>query len=182
MLRTISLWFAALLMIAALIIAAQQLRQLLIISEFNDLIDNPQGLQDQEDLSPEQTLIRAGAVLQQDDEQQALSLYHSMTNVADEELRSTALYNLGVIYLRLAAKHWNAQGVWANAEVLAPLNLAKDAFKQVLRINPNHQQARYNMDYALRITPPPKEPEVEGFTESRSSVHAVLPARPSGGP
>ncbi len=72
--------------------------------------------------------------------------------------------------------------MWAYAEVIAPLNQAKQAFKTVLRDNPQHWNARYNLDYALRITPPPKQKDQQGMTESRSSVHAILPGQPRGGP
>ena len=73
-------------------------------------------------------------------------------------------------------------GVWAYADVIAPLNQAKHVFKEILSNNPKHWDARYNLDYALRITPPPKQKDQEGIRESRSSVHSILPGQPAGGP
>ncbi len=157
--------------------------------DYNQALNNPDLFEGQSELEPDQLLIRAWHLHQQGKTQQALAMYRSILQ-SDTELSSnhwqqvqeTALYNIGVINLKLAAASWNEMGVWAYSEVIVPLNQAKQAFKTVLRHNPGHWNARYNLDYALRITPPPKEREKQGMTESRSSVHAVLPGQPAGGP
>lgn len=157
---------------------------------YNNALENPQQLADQTELTPELTLIHAWHLQQQGNNQQALALYHSITQSVNNDVAKsyqqiiyeTALYNIGLINLHQAAKHWNKMGVWAYAEVIAPLNQAKQVFKKVLGNNPQHWNAQYNLDYALRITPPPKQKEQEGMRESRSSVHAILPGQPAGGP
>ncbi len=179
-------WF---LTIAFCVLSFREIRSLNHRLSYNDAIENPDSLSTQDSLTPELTLVRAWQLQQQGKLQQALALYHSISQddrsditQAEHQIRETALYNIGVINLNQAAGHWNEMGVWAYQEVVAPLNQAKQAFKTVLRHNPYHWDARYNLDYALRITPPPKEREKQGMTESRSSVHAILPGQPGGGP
>lgn len=176
------------------ILSLNQMRLLNHRMSYNSAIENPQQLVDQTELTPELMLIRAWHLQQKGNHQQALALYHSITQsplknkpkdngqANLQPIFETAHYNIGVINLNQAAEHWNEKGVWAYAEVIAPLNQAKQAFKTVLRDNPQHWNARYNLDYALRITPPPKQKDQQGMTESRSSVHAILPGQPRGGP
>ncbi|HFD13162.1 MAG TPA: tetratricopeptide repeat protein [Crenotrichaceae bacterium] len=188
--RRWSIIFAWILAIGFGYLALREAQVLSRTLNYNDALENPQNLADYSELTPQFMLIQAWALQQQGNTQQALALYNSITQAdpADfaqnnqQQIRETALYNIGVINLKQAAEHWNEKGVWAYTEVTMPLNLAKQAFKSVLRSNPRHWNARYNLDYALRITPPPKEREKQGMTESRSSVHAILPGLPGGGP
>lgn len=170
--------------------ALLQTRELSHRLNYNDALENPEQLADRVELTPELMLIRAWQLQKQGNAQQALALYHSVVKSDAQNFPQnnqpgqleTALYNIGVINLKQASEHWNSMGVWAYNEVIVPLNQAKQAFKKVLRNNPQHWNARYNLDYALRITPPPKEREKQGMSESRSSVHAILPGQPGGGP
>ena len=188
--RRWSIILAWILAIGLGILSLNQIRLLNHRLSYNNAIEDPQQLVDQTELTPELMLIRAWHLQQQGKHQQALALYHSITqsplknNIQAnlQPILETAHYNIGVINLNQAAEHWNEKGVWAYAEVIAPLNQAKQAFKTVLRDNPQHWNARYNLDYALRITPPPKQKDPQGMTESRSSVHAILPGQPRGGP
>ena len=181
---------AWILMISAGFLAVRDIRILSQRLSYHHALENPQILVDQAQLSPELLLIRAWSLQQQGNTRQALALYHSIVqsdraSFSREQqrlIRETALYNIGVINLKQAAEHWNTMGVWAYNEVIMPLNQAKQAFKTLLRSNPKHWNARYNLDYALRITPPPKQKQQQGMSESRSSVHAILPGQPGGGP
>ncbi len=193
--RRLSIILAWVLMVGLGILSLNQMRLLNHRLSYNNAIEDPQQLVDRTELAPELMLIRAWHLQQQGKHQQALALYHSITQsqltdttINDnrqanlQPILETAYYNIGVINLNQAAEHWNEKGVWAYAEVIAPLNQAKQAFKTVLRDSPQHWNARYNLDYALRITPPPKQKDPQGMTESRSSVHAILPGQPRGGP
>jgi mxaK protein len=188
--RRWSIILAWILVIGFSLLVLDNMRKLSQRLTYNNALEDPQQLADQTELTPELTLIRAWHLQQQGNNQQALALYHSITQSANNDIaktnqqiiHETALYNIGVINLNQAAKHWNKMGVWAYAEVIAPLNQAKQVFKKVLGNNPQHWNAQYNLDYALRITPPPKQKEKEGMRESRSSVHAIMPGQPAGGP
>ena len=188
--RRWSIILAWVLAIGFSLLALNMTRELNQRLSYNNAIENPQTLADQTELTPDLALIRAWHLQQQGSNQQALALYHSITQSADKDIAESnqqiiheiALYNIGVINLNQAAKYWNKMGVWAYAEVIAPLNQAKQVFKEILGGNSQHWNARYNLDYALRITPPPKQKDKEGMRESRSSVHAILPGQPAGGP
>lgn len=113
---------------------------------------------------------------------EAARLYGSLRNTKDADLRQRALHNLGALYLRDGAKHWNAHGVMEYAHVSTQLQLAKESLREALRLNPQDWDARYNLEYAYRITPPPKELGKADFQGTKSSVFSTLPGLPAGGP
>ncbi len=188
--RRCTIILAWILVISFSLLVFDRTRELNHRLSYNDAIENPQQLSEKNELTPELALISAWHLQQKGNNQQALALYHSITQSANtntpdsnyQKIHETALYNIGVINLGQAVKHWNKMGVWAYADVIAPLNQAKHVFKEILSNNPKHWDARYNLDYALRITPPPKQKDQEGIRESRSSVHSILPGQPAGGP
>lgn len=113
---------------------------------------------------------------------EAVRLYASLRNTKDVDLRIRALHNLATLYLRDGAKHWNASGVLEAAHVNTQVELAKQNYRDALRLNPEDWDARYNLEYACRITPPPKEKPKADFQGSKSSVFSTLPGLPGGGP
>jgi len=112
----------------------------------------------------------------------AARLYGSLRNTPDLDLRARALHNLGTLYLRDGAKRWNAHGVLEYAHVSTQLLLAKENLREALRLNPQDWDARHNLEYAYRITPPPKEQGKADFKGTKSSVFSTLPGLPAGGP
>lgn len=113
---------------------------------------------------------------------EAIGLYQSLRNTEDTDLRERALYNLATHYLRDAAVLWNSRGVLEYPRVNTLVELAKENYREVLRLNPGNWNARHNLEYAYRITPPPKEKPKADFQGSKSSVFATLPGLPGGGP
>ena len=113
---------------------------------------------------------------------EAIRLYASLRNAQDPDLRARAFHNLGTIYLRDGAVHWNAHGVLDYAHVSSQIELAKENYREALRLNPDDWDARFNLEYAWRITPPPKEKPKSDFQGSKSSVYSTLPGLPAGGP
>ncbi len=113
---------------------------------------------------------------------EAVRLYASLLKNENLDLRARAYHNLGTIYLRDAARRWNARGVLEFARVNTEVELAKENYRQALRLNPQDWDARYNLEYAYRITPPPKEKPKADFQGSKSSVFSTLPGLPGGGP
>lgn len=114
--------------------------------------------------------------------QQALQTYNSIEAGNDPKILEIAKYNSGTILLENAAKKWNELGVFAFAEVDTLVNLAEENFREVLRLNPYNQDARYNLEYTLRIRPPRKEVEKSDWDGQKSSVFSILPGIPRGGP
>lgn len=113
---------------------------------------------------------------------QALQLYNSLEQTQDPLLYEHVQYNMGVLYLRQAARQWNREGARGYARINPLLDLAEHAFRKVLMANPEHWDARYNLEYALRIRPPAKQVDKGDWTGHKASVHAVLPGIPGGGP
>jgi mxaK protein len=72
--------------------------------------------------------------------------------------------------------------VLEHARVDTLVELAKESYRAALRLNPDNWDARYNLEYAFRITPPPKERAKSDFQGSKSSVFATMPSLPGGGP
>jgi mxaK protein len=113
---------------------------------------------------------------------EAIRLYASLRNTPEPDLRARAFHNLAGIYLRDGAQHWNAHGVLDYARVSTEVELAKQNYREALRLNPDDWDARYNLEYAWRITPPPKEKPKADFQGTKSSVYSTLPGLPGGGP
>lgn len=116
------------------------------------------------------------------DYQQALSLYSSVQHTGGPDFQARVSYNMGTIYLREAARLWHAVGVLEYARVNTLVQQAKESYQAVLRIDPENWNARFNLEYAFRITPPPKERPKADFQGSKTSVFSTLPTLPGGGP
>lgn len=148
----------------------------------NAAIRDPQDVAIGEDTVPEVIFAKAQFTDQAGDYQDALRLYNTIQNAADPGFRERVRYNMGTIYLREAAALWNARGVLEYARVNTLVEMAKENLKETLRLNPDNQDARFNLEYAFRITPPPKEKEKANWQGTKSSVFSTLPGIPGGGP
>jgi len=131
---------------------------------------------------PELVLAAARAQAARGNEQEALRLYNTVLRAGTPEFRERVHYNIANLYLREAAPLWNAVGVLEYARVDTLVALAKESYRAALRLNPDAWDARYNLEYAHRITPPPKERAKSDFQGSKSSVFATMPSLPGGGP
>lgn len=113
---------------------------------------------------------------------EAVRLYSTILHTEDRALRARVFHNLGTLYLQDAATLWNARGVLEYARVNTLVELAKTNYREALRLNPDNWDARHNLEYAYRITPPPKEKPKSDWQGTKSSVFATLPGIPGGGP
>jgi len=125
---------------------------------------------------------KAFYLAQEDEVAEAIRLYNGLRDSDDLGLRERALHNLATLYLRDAAGLWNSRGVLEYPRVLTLVELAKEHYREVLRLNPGNWDARHNLEYAYRITPPPREKPKADFQGTKSSVFATLPGLPGGGP
>ena len=152
------------------------------ISSDNRLVLNPEAIVVADKTSPQAVFAKAWLMEKDGDYQTALQLYNSLEHRTDGALLEMVHYNMGTLYLKQAAKHWNTKGVWAYTQVNTLTHLAEQSFKTVLRENSENWNARYNLEYALRIKPPPKIVDKADWTGRRSSVHSIYPGIPGGGP
>ncbi|MGR9051889.1 MAG: MxaK protein [Gammaproteobacteria bacterium] len=150
---------------------------------FNAMIENPKTitLPDAE-LPPEVLFAKARYLNQAGHFQEALRLYLAIENAGGPAFRNDVHYNMGVIYLSQAARLWHDKGVWEYSQINILLDLAEQYLHEVLSVEPEFWPARFNLEYALRIRPPAKEQEKADWQGQKSSVHAIMPGIPEGGP
>ena len=171
------------LLLALSLLAVRELDKIYSRWTFNSLIENPENItQPDTELPPEVLFAKARYLNQQGDYQQALRLYLLIEQSGDQDFQNKVQYNMGVIYLQQATKLWNAKGVWEYSQINTLLDLAEQYLREVLAHKPEHWQARFNLEYALRIRPPAKEQEKADWQGHKSSVHAIMPGIPVGGP
>ena len=149
----------------------------------NKQIANPESISEPYSELPEPLIFaKAWQLNLEDDYQQALRLYNQLEQSKDQQLLESARYNMATTYLQQAAKLWNAKGVYEYEQINTLLDLAEQTFRQVLLNQPQHWQARYNLEFALRIRPPNQEQEEADWQGHKTSVHAIMPGIPAGGP
>lgn len=152
------------------------------IERINSSISHAENLEVTEDSAPEIIFAKAWYFNREGKFQEALQLYHSIEDRVTAQNLEKVKYNIGQIYLTQAAKHWNSQGVWAYSHVVTWSSLAAKTFREVVVKNPSHWDARFNLEYVLRIAPPPREVDKADWKGRRSSVHSIYPGIPGGGP
>ncbi|MGR8933262.1 MAG: MxaK protein [Gammaproteobacteria bacterium] len=164
-------------------LAGIALNMLLKTRSANRFIANPSAIpQDRSALPPEVIFAQAYDLDKQGKYLDALRLYAQIETVSGPLLQERVRYNTGSTYLRQAAQLWNSKGVWEAKQIHTLLDLAEQSLRKVLERNPRHWQARYNLEYALRIRPPQEQPEENDWQGHKSSVHAIMPGIPAGGP
>jgi mxaK protein len=110
--------------------------------------------------------------LQQDqrERERALALYQRVEAEAPSELSLAAKYNRGNLYLQQAL----ALERDGTEHLRLPLvELAKDAYRAVLRRDSTHWDAKYNLERALRLAPEADELAAEELPAPRQAERAV---------
>lgn len=99
---------------------------------------------------PELRFALAHALAAGGDHQRALAEYARVAESAHQDLAQAALFNSGNLYLRLAVEE-RAKG--DDAQAMPLIELAKQRYRELLRTNPAHWDAKYNLERALRLAP-----------------------------
>ncbi|MDM0103471.1 MxaK protein [Variovorax sp. J22R24] len=102
----------------------------------------------------------------------ALRLYRSLEG--DSPLGQAARYNSANLLMRQAVV------VQAGAEpgkAIALIELAKEIYRDVLRVDPSHWDARYNLERAQRLLPDPDEMDVAPPETRRDAERAATTMR-----
>jgi mxaK protein len=102
----------------------------------------------------------------------ALNRYRSLHG--DSPLGQAARYNSANLLMRQAAVV-RAGTQPANAIVL--IELAKETYREVLRTDPGHWDARYNLERAQRLLPDPDDEEQEPAGPQRNAERAATTMR-----
>ena len=106
------------------------------------------------------------------DDEGALRLYRSLEG--DSPLGLAARYNSANLLMRQAVV------VQAGAEpgkAIALIELAKEGYRNVLRVDPRHWDARYNLERAQRLLPDPDETDVAPAGTQRDAERAATTMR-----
>ena len=178
----LSRWLLGAFLLITLIGAIHSAYQLFMLKSHNALLSRPQEIVVTNETDP--LLIFAKAYDQQlnGDPLEAIQLYGSILQQGDARFQARVHFNLGTLYLRDAAKIWRDRGLLEHIRVNTLLSAAKDNLRESLIMAPDQWDARYNLEYAIRITPPPKEKPKNDFQGAKGSVFATLPTIPGGGP
>jgi mxaK protein len=152
------------------------------IARHNSLIAQPERIEVGEKTSPALVFAKAHQLERSGETLEAMRLYTGILDRGDKHLREQVHYNLGTLYLREAAELWNAKGVLEYVRVNTLVALAKEQLQKALRLNPDNWDARINLEYAHRITPPAREREQANWQGAKSSVFATVPTIPGGAP
>lgn len=169
--------------LALIVIAAWQGIQIYRAALNNQALAQIDALQPDSQTPPALLAAKANRYAQQNKLPLALRLYtQALSKVEEGGLKQKIVYNLGTLYLREADRYWDRQGVWAYSRVVTLLGLAREYLREAVRLDPQNPNARYNLEYALRITPPPREREPANWQGSKASLFSTLPGLPQGAP
>ena len=171
--------------IAALLVMPYIIWNLLKLETARNLnfdIDHPETIAVIETTPPELLFAKAHWQLEEDNPLEAIRLYGAIQSKGDDAFRMRVHYNLGTLYLREAFKLWKTFGLNEYIRINTLLEAAKDNLRVALQMDPDLEAARYNLDLAYRITPPPRERDKNNFQGNKSSVFSTLPSLPGGGP
>lgn len=156
--------------------------QLSRLTHDNQQLAAPETIELTQNASPERVFAKAYSLQHAGEPLEAIRLYGSILQKGDDHFRARLRYNLGTLYLQDAAKLWKSKGLSEYIRINTLLAAAKESLRESLTLDPWQWDARYNLEYAYRITPPPREKPKADFQGSKSSVFATLPALPGGGP
>ncbi|WP_018413122.1 tetratricopeptide repeat protein [Methyloversatilis thermotolerans] len=136
--------------------------------EFNRLVDAGSEAAAEQAL-PEAEFARAQALAARKDYDAAVRTYKELSRTADAALREAVLYNLGNLHLREALQF----GPESIGKSLPLAELAKTSYRELLRLNPAHWDAKYNLERALRLAPERESAVEDGPPLPNNSERAV---------
>jgi len=169
--RTIHFAFGA----AALgcgLIAAQQGLRLHLANQVNEAIASA-SVSSADDGAAEARFARALALSKAGDSAAALQVYKALIQGDRGDLKRSALYNLGNLHLREAMQ----AGPDEAAKSLPLIELAKQSYRDLLRIDPADWDARYNLERALLLAPEVEETAVNEQPEPPRRAVSTAPGR-----
>lgn len=169
--RTAALLALLLLLAGAGVFDARRLAQ---VQAWNRAIEDASIVTATEPLPAEALFAKAYHLARKGEHQRALDLYQRVRTQGNAALRAAAEYNSANIYLRLGRE---MHGTESKLQALPLFELAKEAYRQVLRDNSGDWDAKYNLERALRLAPEPEEKEVVDSRPPRNRERAPATVR-----
>jgi mxaK protein len=127
---------------------------------------------DAKDLPPPMRFAQAHALAAGGADDAALAHYGTLQD--DSPLGQAARYNSANVLMRQAVALRDAD---KPGQALALIELAKEHYRDVLRHDPGHWPARYNLERAQRLVPDPEESDAPVAGPSRSAERAATTMR-----
>lgn len=121
----------------------------------------------------EARFARALAFAESGDAGAALEIYKALIRSGPAELKRAALYNLGNLHLHEAMKSGRDEA----ARSLPLIELAKQSYRDLLRIDPGDWDARYNLERALQLAPEIEEQAAHEPPEPPQRAISTAPGR-----
>jgi mxaK protein len=145
--------------------------RLLDIQRTNRAIADGSIVEQENVRAPQALFARAYYFAARGDDDHALNLYKRLQDEGGE-LAHAARYNAGNVHLRQALALRATRGDAALGALITPTELAKQAYRDVLRAGPNDWDARFNLERALRLLPD-QDDDTAGGTPGHSERAAT---------
>jgi mxaK protein len=118
--------------------------------------------------------VKAYESIQNGEFSAAVKLYGSLENIDDVELRRAAQFNLANAYL-----HWALSvDLEHDSDIALPLvELAKQSYRSLLQQNPQHWDAKYNLERALQLFPDSPEQAIQEWQAPENSPRSLATFR-----
>lgn len=87
------------------------------------------------------------------DMQQSLALYAEALSRGSHTVRKSSYFNSGNLYLARANHLLEEQGLDAFDQITPLLALARESYREAMRLDPAWYEAKYNYELALRLSP-----------------------------
>lgn len=142
------------------------------VVQWNQLIASEAELPAGGGVPAEVRFARAYALAKKGDTQAALAAYREINGETDPVLAVAARFNSGNVLLRQALDYRAGHG-----PRIPLIELAKEAYREVLRTDPNNWDARFNFERAQRLLPDPDDGEDAGGAPPLGAERAVTTMR-----
>ncbi len=139
---------------------------------WNDLISAGPLPAEGSDLPPQVQFAQAYALAASGTDDAALHRYRSLQG--DSPLGQAARYNSANLLLRQAAV---VRAGTQPGMAITLIELAKEIYRDVLRVDPEHWDARYNLERAQRLLADPDEVDVDPAGPQRNAERAATTMR-----
>jgi mxaK protein len=156
------------LLVLSLLFSAYEAFRLSQARDFNRLLTSAVDAAATQD-TPEAEFARALSLSTRNDYDGAVRTYKALSRSTEGTLLEAVLYNLGNLHLKEALKY----GPDEIGRSLPLAELAKASYRELLQRNPDHWDAKYNLERSLRLAPEREEVLIEAPPLPQNSERAV---------